>query len=856
MARTGCLIVILFGFASPLLCAPDMVPFAIPGPSNPQSRIALSSDPIGGPADRLVVRDGHFYRRDRRIRLWGVNLSFGANFPALDEAEPVAARLAAAGVNTVRFHHMDTADYPRGLWNRGDGKTIEPESLDRLDYFLNELAKRGIYADINLHVGRSHSRYLGLPRPNSDYDKIVNLFTPQLIEAQKEFARQILDHVNPYRKLRYADDPAIAVFEITNENSFFMWNGDEVLRSLPEYYAGVLGQQYNQWLRARYVSTDRLRSAWNKHAQPLGANLLTNGSLTQTYPGRSIPSGWNLEQHETAGATAKPATYKQREALAIEIAQVNSYDWHLQFNQAGRSLEKGKYYTVIFSAAAPAKKRISLVVGQAHDPWQNLGLSQSIDLTEDWKEYRFGFTANRSDQNARISFSVGKDTTAVYLADVRLCPGGQAGLADDESVEKTNIALFSDREVAERSLDRLRFLAETEKRFFDGMRDHLKKTLGTRALVTGTIVFGPLGMYAQSDMDFIDSHSYWQHPRFPNRPWDPADWRIDQKPMSDFPDQSRTFAIASEKLAGKPFTLTEYNHPAPLDSQAECVPMIASFASAQDWDGIWFYTYSHSGNDWNREHMSGFFDIDTNPSKWAFMQAGAMIFRGAGFEPFNDYRRIDLLDSADPIGSLAPLYMDHGMNMFGVLKAKGNATWQDMIRRRIDGTYPSAPVGSAATFTSNAPTSIDWPIESGRGVYFANGRCGYVLSGDSRRFDSVSKGRAAVTSPGFAVMTVTAMDQTELAGSKKVLVTACGRCENTGMIFSADRKTVGTNWGKAPVQIEPVTGWVNLPSGSWKCVALKPDGTSGSTVPVDIKDGKPVLRISGESKTMWYLLTR
>ena len=602
MRITRWIAVALLGLNLSLLSAQDMIPFAIPGQPNPQSLIRIPPEPIVGDQDRIIVRDGHFYRNGQRIRLWGVNLGFGANFPTHAEAEAVAQRLADAGVNSVRCHHMDTANYPRGLWNRKDGKTIEPEYLDRLDYFINELAKRGIYADINLHVGRSHSQYLGLPKPNSDYDKIVNLFTPQLIDAQKQFARQMLDRVNPYRKLRYADDPAVAFVEITNENSFFMWDGNEVLQALPDFYGKILQSQFNDWLKARYATSDKLRAAWNKNASPLGSTLLTNGSFAQSESASGRPAKWMLEQHDTAKAAAKVADYKQRKAVAIEIAQTDSVGWHLQFGQGGFRLEKGKYYTVIFSAAAAGKKRMPLVVAQAHDPWQNLGLSSSVDLGEDWKEFRFGFTALQSDANARISFTVGEDKTAVYLADIRLCPGGQTGLLESESIENGTVALYSNLEVIERVNDRLRFLAETEKRFFDGMRVFLKTDLGTKGLITGTIAFGPLGVFAQSDMDFIDSHSYWQHPRFPRRQWDQSDWLIDQIAMTDHPDQARLFAIASEKLAGKPFTLSEYNHPAPLDSQAECVPMVASFAAAHDWDGIWLFAYSHSGNEWNRQN--------------------------------------------------------------------------------------------------------------------------------------------------------------------------------------------------------------------------------------------------------------
>ena len=113
-----------------------------------------------------------------------------------------------------------------------------------------------------------------------------------------------------------------------------------------------------------------------------------------------------------------------------------------------------------------------------------------------------------------------------------------------------------------------------------------------------------------------------------------------------------------------------------------------------------------------------------------------------------------------------------------------------------------------------------------------------------------------VARPDFAAVTVTALDGRPLAESKKILIAACGKCENTDMKFSADRQTVGREWGKAPVRIEPVDGRVVLPAGAWTCRALRPDGTPAGDVPV-AKDekGAPLVRLSAEHKTMWYLVT-
>jgi len=915
-ACLGILIVAAFSDGRPV--AESFVPFVIPARPNPDSLIAAPpADPINTDSVRLVARSGHFYRGDERVRLWGVNLSFGANLPKHEDAPYIAARLAAAGVNTVRCHHMDTARWPRGLWNAGDGRDIAPEALDRLDFFIDQLARRGICVDINLHVGREHSQFLGLPKTNSDYDKISNIFTPALVDAQKKYARDLLTHVNPYRKARYADDPAVAIVEITNENSFFMWGAEETLRTLPDYYAKILQGRFNTWLKQQYGSDEKLRNAWSEGSEQLGGNLLNNGDFELSEVGDTIPLHWSLEQHGTCKAWCSRQRLEARRALQIDIAEADDTEWHLQFNQPGLALKKGQYYTVAFEAAADKPRSITCSVGQADSPWANLGFSERIDLTEKRTAYRFGFTAGADEDNARLSFAIGASPPRrasripVHLANpgrrrasVELRPGGRIGLKEGESVEKANpgrrrasVTLFAETESPARTLDRMIFLAETEKAYFDDMRKFIQKDLGSRALVTGTIVFGPLGLYAQSDMDFIDAHAYWQHPRFPGRPlaaggraWDAANWLIDQKPMTDYPGEATLFRLAAERLRGKPFTVSEYNHPAPLDSQAECVPMlarrrpgIASFAAAQDWpaaagwDGVWLYTYSHSSDDWDRQNLSSYFDIDTNPAKWGFMRAGAAIFREAVVSPVEGRLVAALAASSDIVRHLAQLHLTYDGDMFDAVSAACGATRQAVLSNQL---YVSLRPSSAVEPTVQSPTKLTWSVENGKGSYFV-GAGADVLAGDTAKFV-----QARIDSPAYAVITATPLDGALWWNSKKILVTACGRCENTGMKFSDDRRTVGRDWGGPPVQIEAVQGSVTVPTGpvgnsllgaaarggtgisngtgQWKCQALGPDGMPSQQVAVRIEgeqnpagDGqRHTVELSPKYKTMWYLLTR
>jgi len=879
--------ILFFAFiACALVCrvsaASRSVPFVIPAKPNADSLIAFTSfEPIETGSDRLRADGGHFYRGGKRVRLWGVNLSFGANLPRGEDAPFVAARLAAAGVNTVRCHHLDTARWPSGLWNAKDGKTITPEALDRLDYFIDQLARYGICVNINLHVGRAHSEYSGLPKTNRQYDKISNIFTPALIDAQKLYASQLLTHINPYRKVRYADDPAVAIVEITNENSFFMWGSEETLRTLPAYYADILQKNFNTWLKEKYDSDPNLRKAWAEgapsgtgQAEQLGENLLSNSNFGTIVQDTSLPKNWNLEQHSGCKASVSRRRYRSRDALCIEIDKADDTEWHLQLNQRDIPVKTGQYYTVVFEAAADEQRKVSCSVSQANSPWKNLGLSRQVELNQKWQTFRFGFVSNADDDNARLSFAFGAGTVPIYLANVEFRPGGRVSLQEGESIQANSVAVFADNESPARTLDRMRFLAETEKAYFDQMRNFIRDDLACKALVTGTIVFGPLGLYAQSDMDFIDTHAYWQHPRFPGRPWDSNNWIVEQKPMTDYPAEATLFQLAAERLLGKPFTVSEYNHPAPLDSQAECVPMIASFAAAQDWDGVWLYTYSHSCDNWERENLNSYFDIDTNPAKWGFMRAGAAIFREAVVTPLEGHLVAVLNQSSDvvhqlaqstvhrmPCGRrLAALHLKYDRDMLDVVTAVCGATYQNVLSNQL---YVSLRPSSGIEQTDRSFTELIWSVEDGKGLYIAQGGAG-VLAGDTTRF-----ARCQINDPAYAVITATPLDGLPWPNSRKILITACGRCENVGMKFSQDRRTVGREWGHGPAQIEAVEGTIEIPGGNWRCQALGPDGLAKTDVPVR-SDPPPRLAsgdagagnernyivLSPQYKTMWYLLRK
>ncbi len=239
------------------LTSEAVCPFVLPWDDALPGITDLSSW-LDKPAGRLgpvkVSADGHFETGGRRIRFLGVNLSFSAGMPERADADKLAGRLAKFGINVCRFHHMDTGQWPNGLRD-GQARTsgvLHPEALERLDYFVARLKEHGIYANLNLLVGRPFNAADGLPAEIEKLDwkdrHIIGFFDARQLALQKEYARALLTHRNAHTGLAYAEDPAVVFVEINNEQGLVhSWLGGQV-DSLPEVFLAGLRRQWQQWL--------------------------------------------------------------------------------------------------------------------------------------------------------------------------------------------------------------------------------------------------------------------------------------------------------------------------------------------------------------------------------------------------------------------------------------------------------------------------------------------------------------------------------------------------------------------------------------------------------------------------------
>ena len=90
------------------------------------------------------------------------------------------------------------------------------------------------------------------------------------MELQLQYARELLaDHVNPYTKLSYCQDPTICLVELYDENGLFACQ--DKLGGLVPPYREELARKWNYWLRQRFADTAPQARLGGGAWQPEGA---------------------------------------------------------------------------------------------------------------------------------------------------------------------------------------------------------------------------------------------------------------------------------------------------------------------------------------------------------------------------------------------------------------------------------------------------------------------------------------------------------------------------------------------------------------------------------------------------------
>ncbi len=229
------------------------------------------------------IEGKHFYNDKGRVVFNGVNIVGGACFPSHEMAERLAERLAHFGINMARLHFYDLSTYSfrmikeKGLLvDDGTDCTLDPVQLDLFEYLIYQLKLHGIYLDVNFLVGRPF--------------KTKNALDPKILQKELDFEKVLLSHVNPYTGLTLASDPAVALFELNNEDAVFGsyhygWLKEEGMVDLKSFWASSEAEKLSTLEALEALD----RNHWVKQRDFLIKELGVKVPVTSTQVSYSTP---------------------------------------------------------------------------------------------------------------------------------------------------------------------------------------------------------------------------------------------------------------------------------------------------------------------------------------------------------------------------------------------------------------------------------------------------------------------------------------------------------------------------------------------------------------------------------------
>jgi hypothetical protein len=189
-------------------------------------------DPPAGKHGFAKAKNGHIVFEDGTpARFWGTNLVEKDCFADDASIDSLVNRLARMGCNLLRLHHMDAPWAEKNIFGKSNGtRKLSEASLRQLDYLIYKCKQKGIYIFLDMLVHREFTAADGVEHIPADLGgKQVGFFSRKIIDLQKEYATQLLTHVNQFTKKAYKDEPAIVASEFINESTIYTHFSGDIL---------------------------------------------------------------------------------------------------------------------------------------------------------------------------------------------------------------------------------------------------------------------------------------------------------------------------------------------------------------------------------------------------------------------------------------------------------------------------------------------------------------------------------------------------------------------------------------------------------------------------------------------------
>lgn len=444
-------------------------------------------------------------------------------------------------------------------------------------------------------------------------------------------------------------------------------------------------------------------------------------------------------------------------------------------------------------------------------------------------------------------------------------------LGDGEDPARATVELR--RGAGRRAADLGVFWASVQRESYARMSGFVKEELGLQAPLTDMNGWTETlaNQSVRADFDYVDTHYYWDHPNFLERPWSlpSRGWSNGECMTSAGGAGARDRALL--RLFGKPFTVSEFNSPPPNRYRAECGLLMGAVASLQDWDGAYRFAYSHSAGNISEPAAMNYFDLASDPLTLASDRAALLLFLRRDLQPAA-HRVAVRLDPAEALGEPAalpsPEFPIRELAYVTGLGTRVGAGDEDLAFAANGAAEAKGLTGSPGSSAALAeaigalrergwlapdnPTDPEVGIlASETGEIVLDAKRG-TLAIESPRFaavfaarpgTTVTAGPLAVTLEGSGgAVWVASLDGEPLATSGRLLVVHLTDMQNTGERFrDSERKTLEA-WGGLPYLARWGTAAITLARApgaeqGLSCWALGGDGTREGRVDLTQQGG-------------------
>ncbi len=335
------------------------------------------------------------------------------------------AQLVRLGFDAFRVHMWD-----REISDR-DGNVLNNEHLELFDYLLSKLSDNGIKTILTPIAWWG----TGWPEPDIEtlgfsqiYSKIDLVTNKKAREAQRNYLTQIMNHVNPYTKYSYKNDPSIIAIEIINEPR----HPDEpslVTEYINEMYDVIRGTGYTKpifynisenWndAQANAVTNSKIQGVtfqWYPtglvHNKILDGNYLINVNKYniphQNVFGfdKKVKMVYEFDAADIAGSYMYPAMARSFREAGMQFAAMFSYD------PTQIAWSNTEYPTHFVNLLYTPSKAISLMI--AGKVFHKTPLRKSYGnypLNNNFESFRVSYEENLSEMNSDKEFYYSNNT--------------------------------------------------------------------------------------------------------------------------------------------------------------------------------------------------------------------------------------------------------------------------------------------------------------------------------------------------------------------------------------------------------------------------------------------------------------